>query len=963
MSQGPLNPRSLLDRLAQAVLDDSELADALLTEEGLDLREVRSQGEAFISQLLSDEAETISPEEQVAQEFNWTDSESYLRRVRELESGSIAYKGYFHDQPVALFVTGDGDINELISEAAPRAYQASIPWGIVRTPGEVGIFNSLWLTGDDWYRVTSNDWNPANSVVESFTPKGVTEGELETRVRQIRQREDDAVLVPIDDRLVDQLDLWRREALRQAEDRDQADAWDAAIQGLFAKLFILRTVEDSLDEDLPPVSQTVSADGLVDIDALREHFRHAKEVIESDLFDDVRYETLPPLVVGRIIQGLYTPEGFRVSGFRYDFSWVESDVLGQAYEQYLSRVLSPSKEEGYGDLFGVKRAQLSEVSVRKDHGVYYTPNYLVRHLSRQAIEAYDRGETSGNGTEGIPRIADFSCGSGSFLRSAVDLLLNKLNEERPGVNWGKYIVENQLVVGVDTDVRAVEIARLNVYQRLIQESQPLPLPRLRECIVQGDALTPAVWETLPRKYGVVLGNPPFLSTLRQQYSRSALRERFETARGRFDTAFLFVELALSKLDEGGVLAMVVPNRVFGNRDAAALRGVVTRDACLMSIEDFGSLEVFAQTNAYVGTVIAQRCVDKREKSPFRFIQVQGLPAEGSEADLGVELDQAAASDRPFDGRYVSAFTVVNQPRGGDAWRFPSPHDRRVRQIYEDASIPLPDICDTPQGIKTGANDVFVVTLTGGAFPIDSVVQVMNGFGERHEVDTASLKLLTYGGEIERYSHIEPVGPYVPSRLLVYPYLKGERMSEAQLRDVYPLTFDYLTSQQDVLGARRCVTSQSKEWFELERHRSEGWLDAPKLMMRDLAQRPSFAINDDGGVYLVGGTAVVPENPALLLPLLGFLNSALANWYLESITPGFRSGYRKVEPQHLRSLRVPSFIVNDSSDREELADLVADRLELGPDSSVESDGSLKAERLEQQIDEMIFRLTGVGLSGE
>jgi hypothetical protein len=135
-------------------------------------------------------------------------------------------------------------------------------------------------------------------------------------------------------------------------------------------------------------------------------------------------------------------------------------------------------------------------------------------------------------------------------------------------------------------------------------------------------------------------------------------------------------------------------------------------------------------------------------------------------------------------------------------------------------------------------------------------------------------------------------------------------------------------------------------------------------MRDLAQQPSFASNEEGGVYLVGGTAVIPNDSGILLPLLGFLNSALAAWYLSSITPEFRSGYRKVEPQHLRKLWIPSFIcredvpAEDIAAREELSDLVSDRLLLGPSLEPEDEGYDEAIHLEKRIDGLIYDRTGV-----
>ena len=964
----PLDPRRILGRLAEAALDDPRLADAILEDEGLDPAQVAANGRAFLDRLKS---QTPAPDvvgeafdvdafiRQITARLAWHEGAADVRLDQPLQIPEAAtLTGYYHDQPLALFAAGTGDLDALVAQAADRAYQASIPWGLAATPTGTAVFNSHWHTGTEWYRV---EGDTPDGLPVTFTPEQVADRSVERDAQDARPFSGDT-LVPIDRRLVEQLDGWRREALSLADGPDQMRDWDGAIQGLFAKLFIVRTVEDLglAGDRLQSVRDALSPDEPV-ADALRSYFTQAREVIKSDLFDDDRYASLPPEVVRRIVRELYSPADSPIEGFRYDFSWVRSDVLGQAYEQYLARVLSPLDEATeQGELFlEGTRSRLTETSVRQDHGVYYTPDYLVRHLCRQAFLALD------GDAHPLPRVADFSCGSGSFLRAAVDLLLRRLNEQDSTKNWGREIIKHRLVVGVDTDDRAVEIARLNVYQRLVHESDPLPLPRLRKSIVQGDALAPDTWDGLPQEYSVVVGNPPFLSTLRQSHSRADLRERFQAARGRFDTSSLFVELALDKLSDGGALAMVVPNRVFGNRDAAPLREVVADRAKLVAVEDFGSLPVFDRTSAYIGTVVARRTDEPDPDAPLRYVRVHALPEEAAQELLGVELDRAVGTPGDYnDGDYASAYTVPDHHRRerGTPWRFYSPLVRRARQAFEEVSDRFEEVCDVRQGIRTGANDAFVLHVVGGSLARDAVVEVENGVGDRDLVESALLRPMTYGAEIERYGRFEPVGPEVPARYILYPLDGDTPLREPILRERYSKAYTYLQRQRPVLASRRCVTAGSTDWFQIERPRSAAWLEAPKLLMRDLAPRPSFAANEEGGVYVIGGTAVVPHDDRALLSLLGFLNSALAEWWLTPLTPEFRSGYRKVEPQHLRRLWVPAFIGRPEEEqievRDQLSDLVADRLALGADLEPGDEAYLQAVDLERLIDALIQEQTGV-----
>jgi hypothetical protein len=148
------------------------------------------------------------------------------------------------------------------------------------------------------------------------------------------------------------------------------------------------------------------------------------------------------------------------------------------------------------------------------------------------------------------------------------------------------------------------------------------------------------------------------------------------------------------------------------------------------------------------------------------------------------------------------------------------------------------------------------------------------------------------------------------------------------------------------------------WYELVRRRDDGWLNSGKLLTRDLATRPSFAVDGEGGVYLVGGAAVVPSDPELLFPLLGYLNSGLVSWYLGQVTPLFRSGFQKIEPQHLETIPVPTRIVEDDDLRERLGELALLAMEAvragdvaGQDEHEGSINLLLREALEIDIDEI------------
>jgi hypothetical protein len=110
----------------------------------------------------------------------------------------------------------------------------------------------------------------------------------------------------------------------------------------------------------------------------------------------------------------------------------------------------------------------------------------------------------------------------------------------------------------------------------------------------------------------------------------------------------------------------------------------------------------------------------------------------------------------------------------------------------------------------------------------------------------------FGSDIRRYEVVSS------NRVLIYPYRHGAVIPEADLREAYPLTFEYLTGYRELLAERASIVGGNLRWYELVRKRDETWLRSPKLLIRDLATETSFAIDPAGNTYLVGGTAVVSE---------------------------------------------------------------------------------------------------------
>lgn len=892
----------------------------------------------------------------LAKSLQWGDDITRLTNFTVRGLAAEVTQAFLGNEVAAVFVThGLKESRDLLDEAALYAYHASAEWGIVTNANDLIIFNSHWVRKGFWYylspipapisvhkslRQSAEANTIERRVLSLFTPEGIIEGRIRDATQECPQPE--KILTPVDDALVDNLDKWRRESLRFTKSTDN---FDANLQTLFAQLFVLRAVEDrNLKPGLPPLSSTTSHRRVVDVEKLKGIFELARDTIASDLFGGSVLDDIPDFVLGGIIEDLYHPSHLPGTGARYNFAWIDADVLGRAYQKYLSTLLVPHSVDSQMQLFEQPLREARLVSVQKKTGVYYTPSYMVRYLTELTLDEQESAPLNfSNSSKGVtpamPRIADVSCGSGSFLTAAVGSIIRRLRQVDSSRPWGREIIENRCVIGIDTDPRAVTLARLSLWLRLAEEPDPLPLPSLNDVIVCGDSLREETWRELPGEYDAIVGNPPFLATGEVE-NRESLAQRFKVAQGRFDYSYLFVELAIGKLKPGGVLGLVVPNRLFKNRDAGALREMLTSECQLLSVADFTSTPVFARVGAYVGTLRARKLADNQsEIAPLRYIKVTSLPS----TFISAMLLNADRSGTQITQSQRLAFDVA-QPSGRMPWLFFSPTARDAHLRLEDKAQRLSSLALVRQGIKTGANDIYLVRVIEGD---SSLSRIVNGFNEARLIETELLRPVVTGANLQRYDLLRD-----EENAIVYPYLSDGLIPESIFRERYSYAYSYLNEYRDILARRGSVT-QGKSWYELSSQRDQEWLNSPKLLIRDLAQRISFALDDTGLHYCVGGSAVIPADSDLLLPLLAYLNSGLMNWYLSFRATVFQGNFFKFEPQHLNEIPVLPEVIEDGESRNLLEELCQNIL----DAKAQGD-SVRQQQFEDDVDTVLCELAGI-----
>jgi len=523
---------------------------------------------------------------------------------------------------------------EYVKQAITYAYNKGITWAVLTDFEGLQVYNAqtgrlfINLSCGNYLRDFDDLWLLSRESLENnaLNEKAEKYGALPPRLR-------------VEQRLFNQLRRWREELFTQLYHYNRKLSFnqiDEVIQRLFNRLIFIRTCEDRKIEDrvlLSAVHEWHSGGCKGElIEALLRIFRDFDGYYDSDLFEFhlVDQAFIESVTIESIINGLYEIPGGMAS---YDFSLIDADVLGAVYEQYLGHVATVAKQRAkeaqvrmdLGFPSETKFELTTKKERRKEHGIYYTPRFVTDYIVKETVGRFLK-ERSHNEILNI-KILDPACGSGSFLIRAYDELLN-YHAYRSGKSVSELDQYERLpiliknIFGVDLDIQATEIARLNLLLRSLAKREILP--KLVDNVRQGNSLISGTEEELKSYFGdnwrekkpfnwerefkdimtdggfdVVIGNPPYVRVDSLPNEEKAFwKEKFESAVGKYDLYYLFLELAFNLVKKNGVFAFITPNRYCTNTTGERLRKLILSKGKGIVVTSLSRLPVFEEAANY-----------------------------------------------------------------------------------------------------------------------------------------------------------------------------------------------------------------------------------------------------------------------------------------------------------------------------------------------------------------------------
>ena len=768
-------------------------------------------------------------------------------------------------------------------QAINYSWHKSVPWVILTDFEAIKVFNTEWDEPDiQSCRYIEIPWTEflTSEKLWWLSRGAFQKGILDKKADEVGKRPKKII---VDEQLAIDLVRWRELMFNELcayNSKIDPKKISEHVQMILDRLIFIRTLEDRKIEDviLQPLAREWEDKGRKTdqlLFSLNKVFRKIDRTYNSGLFAESACDYLGEkieamdITFADIINELYKTKNKHI---RYNFADIPADIFGNIYEQYLGYI---QKED----------VKAKKTSKRKSQGIYYTPRYIVNYIVQNTLGEVLKSKTPAE-IKNL-KILDPACGSGSFLISAYQSLIdywqdqqrNQLKEkngklkdlEKAFNKRNGQIINSQEkmrillnnIFGVDLDKEAVELAKLNLLMKMVNSQ--IKLPKLSRNIQEGNSLISGSEKELKKYFGrewkdkkpfewegnfdVVIGNPPYIKEYVEKLAFDGLHDS-PYYQGKMDIWTMFACIAIDLLQDGGYFSFIAPNNWLTNAGASIFRDKILREGEIKNFVDFGDYKVFQDAGIQTMIFVFKKCKPK-QKYKIKYSKVINKDIEEE------NLIKFLKSNCQLQFPEIEKFNTIIEPQkfvGKNITFINSQKDHVLNKIEARKNFELsPE--EVGQGIVAAPDKYFLV-------------KSLNNFNDREKKFLK--KYYTSSGKFNSGL----------SKNYIF-YISDKNFNGKDLNKFSNIKNHFEPYKPILKKAKRKYGTPNKPYFYLHRERVENFFkEGPKIVCGVRVQEPNFYYTENE-YYGSRALNFIKTNKINLKYLTGLLNSSLIHFWLKN----------------------------------------------------------------------------------
>lgn len=668
---------------------------------------------------------------------------------------------------------------------------------------------------------------------------------------------------------------------------------------------------------------------------LKNLFAIADQKYDSGLFEMLDEDRLivSDSVIIEIFQSLYYPNN------SYEFGVVDPYIIGQIYELFLDESL---KIQSDGQVISVLKPEVVDAQ-----GTVNTPKNITDIIVNEVLGGLCKGKTP----EAVAsyRIADICCGSGNFLLSAFEYIVNyyieylSKNSLEEALQSGKLyrlpgtqnlflsyeqkrkILEN-LIYGVDIDPLAVEVTKFSLLLKVLENSSMEELdayhvrthnrilPNLDENIKVGNSLVDSSYinynhliyknpqlmnklrifewnhEFKGGKFDAIIGNPPYIRVQNMVHYSPEEYAFYKSNQSGYVTANTET-LDKYYLFIEKALSLLKDDGVMGYIVPHKFMNIKSGAELRELLSSHGNVRKIIHFGTYQifenrSTYTCILILSKRPNIEFEIGFVQ---------DLNRFLFEHDVSYTKYTSSYLS--------RG--PWTFlPQTFVMRL-QKSEKHCEPLSNLADIFVGVQTSADNIYIIHADReeGHF-----VYGHERNGKEIKIEKDILRKSIYDAKLTSYEKIEA------NSYIIFPYKevdgKPKLYDITEMKERFPNALEYLKRHKETLDKRNMPNRNDFNWYAFGRSQSlKKFMEGKHLVWPVLSLGSNYVYDDEMVVFTGGGNGpfyglqMKKSARESIFYVQGILNHWLMELLVKSKASTFRGNYYSHGKQFVASLPI------------------------------------------------------------